>query len=183
MVFGILLGATAVLTNRNDLDLRNYASEQRVSSRTPTITITRIPTATAVQTSVTNPNGNSSGSGVILPTESKPTASSIPTSTDEFSYRNFKGITKEAVVKGTIRVSYNTPQHQTSSVAFYFDDETQPASVDSVYPYYLGTQGGSNNTQGYDTKKLLNGSHLLRVEVSRKDGTKTVDSLLFFVSN
>ena len=66
------------------------------------------------------------------------------------------------------------------SVRLYVDDRL--VNTDRTFPYYLG--GDVNGVpRGFDTRRLSNGGHTLRVALVRTDGSETQRSWWFDVRN
>lgn len=92
----------------------------------------------------------------------------------------FGGITLGQTVSGIIYITLYTDQASTAHVKFYIDSTF--INDEFAYPYSLGgdTNGAVN---GYDTRQLTNGPHILKAEIYYKDGDSEIYQVNFNVQN
>lgn len=116
---------------------------------------------------------------IIITYPTTPTPSKTPTPTPS-SGGGFGGITLGQVVSGTIYVTLYSDPNVTDYIRFSIDNIFINEEHDA--PYSLG--GDTNGViNGYNTRQLTNGQHVLKAEVYFKDGTVQLYSVTFTVNN
>lgn len=88
----------------------------------------------------------------------------------------FTGIYPTQVVSGNISVCYQTDSTSISNIQFSIDSKA--VQREFLLPYCL--QGDTNGIPNpYDTRQLVDGTHVLQSTITLTDGTTTVDQLNF----